>query len=232
MTKEYAEPQKKPASEYRGSPTVVSQQKPSYRKAVKAREKFTRENKARFENVRTPKERLTTEAVEKVQAQKPFKRDYDTEEAYDTAMSVYFEKLRRAAGVRPKRSTSLKSGGQAKDEQEKKDMLKETKRDQRKLVREMKKELTPRERADLRKKGRGMRSARQVGIGEYDPDKKTRILTKEEREAKKAKMTDALARRKARLASRREARKVSSMGLQAGGKVYASSTRTANYTAG
>ena len=111
MAKEYSEPQNRPASEYTGFRTIPSRR-------TRASKKFDEEKKIRFENVRTPEEIQRTEAVKEVQKKEPSRSDYPSDaagkQAYDNAMQVYFAELRRAAGVRPKARTSLKSGGMTK----------------------------------------------------------------------------------------------------------------------
>ena len=118
MAKEYSEPQNRPASEYTGFRTIPSRRTRASLKARKDRENFDEKRETRFKNVRTPEEIQRTEAVKEVQKKEPFRSDYPCDaagkQAYDSAMQVYFEKLRRAAGVRPKARTSLKSGGRTK----------------------------------------------------------------------------------------------------------------------
>ncbi len=118
MAKKHSEPQNRPASEYTGFRTIPSRRTRAFLASREAREKFDKEREDRFKNVRTLEEIQRTEDVKKVQGQEPFRSDYPSDDAgkkaYDSAMQVYFEKLRRAAGVRPKARTSLKSGGMTK----------------------------------------------------------------------------------------------------------------------
>ena len=67
-------------------------------------------------------------------------------------------------------------------------------------------DMTPEQRADLRKSERKMRASRRKGIGEYDLEKKTRILTEKEKLDKKDAIKAALKRRKDRLAEQRAQR--------------------------